>query len=265
MDKLTEIMNWKREEIASRIRPVSHRELSSLGSKMSGGTSFRDMLAQPDELSVIAEIKRRSPSAGSIADGILAVDQARTYLNAGADSLSVLTDEKFFGGKLEDLWEVNDFIRSHQRSIPVIRKDFMIHPIQVLEALEAGASAILLIVRALDDDELKTLRDAADAAGLDCLYEIHEERELEKALAHSPQIIGVNNRDLTRFVTDLGTTERLFPLFPEGIVKISESGILAPEDAWRVREAGADAILCGEALMKADDPESFIGVMKERP
>ena len=157
-------------------------------------------MSNADELSVIADIKRKSPSAGSIAENVSAVDQARNYLNADADALSVLTDQKYFGGELEDLWEVNDFIRSHRRTIPTLRKDFMIHPIQVMEALEAGARAILLIVRALDDDELKTLREAADLARLDCLYEIHEERELEKALSHDPEIIGVNNRDLTRFV-----------------------------------------------------------------
>ena len=227
------------------------------------GLSFHDALASPEQLSVIAEIKRKSPSAGSIAEGISAGEQARTYLNAGADAMSVLTDEEFFGGKLEDLWEVNDFIRNHQRETPTIRKDFMIHPIQVLEALEAGARAILLIVRALDDEDLKSLREAADLAGLDCLYEIHEEKELEKALRHSPRIIGVNNRDLARFETTLDTTEMLFPLIPDGIVKVSESGILEPEDAWRVREAGADAVLCGEALMRAEDPEALLREMKE--
>ena len=117
MDKLTEIMAWKREEIASRIRPVSPQELSSLGERLDGG-SFKDALADPDELSVIAEIKRKSPSAGSIADGISAIEQARSYLNADANALSVLTDSKYFGGELEDLWEVNDFLRNHQRSIP---------------------------------------------------------------------------------------------------------------------------------------------------
>lgn len=263
MDKLIEIMDWKRKEVSSRIRPVSPKELSSLGDRMEG-TSFKHALADPNELSVIAEIKRKSPSAGDIAEGISAVEQARTYLNADADALSILTDNKYFGGKLEDLWEVNDFISSHQRSIPTLRKDFMIHPIQVLEALEAGARAILLIVRALEEDELKILREAADLAGLDCLYEIHEEKELDKALKNDPQILGVNNRDLTRFTTDLETTENLFPLIPEGILKVSESGIIGPEDAWRVREAGADAVLCGETLMRAEDPEALIEEMKER-
>ena len=262
MDKLSEIMNWKRREVASRSRPVSERELTQLGERMKVHGSFLKALSN-DQLSVIAEIKRKSPSAGIIAEEISAPEQARSYCNAGADALSILTDEKYFGGKLEDLWEVNDFLFQHQRNTPTLRKDFMVHPIQVLEALEAGARAILLIVRALNDEDLKNLRNCADTAGLDCLYEIHEEEELARALKLDPKILGVNNRDLRKFTTDLSTTENLFPLIPDGIIKVSESGILEPEDAWRVRDAGADAILCGESLMKSEDPESFIADAKE--
>ena len=134
----------------------------------------------------------------------------------------------------------------------------MVHPIQVAEAAEAGARAILIIVRALEDDEIKALRGAADAAGLDSLYEIHEERELEKALRFDPKIIGVNNRDLKRFKTDLAVSESLIPQIPDGIVRISESGIFDPEDAERARACGADAILVGEALMRAEDPEALV-------
>ena len=125
-----------------------------------------------------------------------------------------------------------------------------------------AVSAILLIVRALDDEELKILRNSADHAGLDCLYEIHTEEEIEKALRHHPEILGVNNRDLRRFTTDLAITENLFPKIPDEILKVSESGILRPQDAWRVREAGADAVLCGEALMRSNDPELFVNEMK---
>jgi indole-3-glycerol phosphate synthase len=263
MDKLSEIMAAKRREIEPIIRPVRDSELSNLGERMRNGPSFLDALSSPDELSVIAEIKRKSPSAGEIATGASAVEQAREYINANADCLSVLTDEPYFGGTLQDLWDVNEFICVHNRSTPTLRKDFMVHPVQVLEALEAGAKAILLIVRALNDDELKILRNAADLAGLTCLYEIHEEAELEKVLPHNPLLLGVNNRDLKRFKTDLAVTERLFPQIPEGIIKVSESGIMEPEDAWRAREAGADAVLCGEALMRAEDIEDFIEQMKD--
>ncbi len=262
MDKLDEIMEWKRKEIAPKVRPVSERELSQLGERQRGKKTFHEALAKPEELSVIAEIKRKSPSAGTIAENVSAVDQARIYENAGVDAMSILTDDKFFGGRMEDLWEVNELLSQHQRATPTIRKDFMIDPIQVLEAAEAGSQAILLIVRALTNDELKRLRDCAEAANLDCLYEIHTEAELEKVISHNPRILGVNNRDLARFETNLSVTEELFPLIPEGIVKVSESGILSPEDAWRVEDAGADAVLCGEALMRADDTETFIAEMK---
>ncbi len=261
MDKLAEIMEWKRNEVSSRVRPVKLDELEKLGHRLNRDQSFIDVLAI-DELSVIAEIKRKSPSAGDIAEGASAVEQARLYVNANADALSILTDKKFFGGELKDLWEVNDFLQNHQRKIPTLRKDFMVHPIQILEAMEAGAQAILLIVRALSDDELKTLREYADAGGIDCLYEIHGEKELERALQHNPKILGVNNRDLTRFVTDLENSERLIPQIPDHIIRVSESGIFEPKDAWRVREFGADAVLCGEALMRTDDLDGLIHAMK---
>ena len=263
MDKLSEIMAAKRREIEPHIRPVRDNELSKLGEKLSNGPSFLEALSNPDELSVIAEIKRRSPSAGEISANASSVEQARAYINGNADALSVLTDQPYFGGSLEDLWDVNDFIRDHNRATPTLRKDFMVHPIQILEALEAGARAILLIVRALDDEDLRILRNAADLAGLTSLYEIHEESELEKVLPHNPLLLGVNNRDLKRFKTDLAITERLLPQIPEGIIKVSESGISEPEDAWRARAAGADAVLCGEALMRSDDIEEFITEMKD--
>ena len=263
MDKLTEIMEWKRKEIATRIRPVRNEELERLSEKFSTRGKFRDSLANKNELSVIAEIKRRSPSAGEIAEVPQASEQARKYLNAEVDALSILTDEKYFGGSLSDLWETQDFLATHGRRVPCLRKDFMIHPVQVAEAAEAGAQAILIIVRALDEEEMKTLREAAELAGLDCLYEIHDEHDLERVLPHKPEIVGVNNRDLSRFVTDLAVSERLIPQIPEHIVKVSESGILEPEDAWRARYAGADAVLCGEALMKAEDPGDFVEAMKE--
>jgi len=263
MDKLTEIMNWKRNEIAPRIRPVRDEELIRLAEKFPFRGAFRDALSSAKELSVIAEIKRRSPSAGEIADIPDAPDQARKYVNAEVDCLSILTDQKYFGGHLDDLSEVTDFLRERNRPLPCLRKDFMVHPIQVSEAAEGGARAILIIVRALSDDEMKELRESADLAGLDCLYEVHEESELDRVLPHNPEIIGVNNRDLTRFVTDLSISEELIPQIPDHIVKVSESGISEPEDAWRARDAGADAILCGEALMKAEDPERFVADMKE--
>ena len=259
MDKLFEIMDAKRHALRDQVRPVRDQELERLAHLKVQSESFLRTLAHKDHLSVIAEIKRKSPSAGELAPSHFdAVEQAREYINAKADCLSILTETDNFGGRLQDLWDVVDFLERHGRSIPCLRKDFMVHPIQVLEATEAGARCILIIVRALQFDEIKALRDAADVAGLDVLYEIHEERELEKALKFDPKIIGVNNRDLKNFGTDLAVSELLIPQIPDGIIKISESGIFNIEGAERARNCGADAILVGEALMRSEQIEKLI-------
>lgn len=264
MDKLAEIMAAKRHALQNKIRPVRDQELELLGRMKKQGGSFLEALARKDRLSVIAEIKRKSPSAGEIVSASLdAVQQAREYVNADVDCMSILTDTEYFGGKLQDLWDVVELLECHQRKTPCLRKDFMIHPIQVAEAAEAGARCILIIVRALENDEIKALRDSANIAGLDILYEIHEERELEKALLFDPKIIGVNNRDLKRFKTDLSVSELLIPKIPESIVKVSESGIFDVEDAQRARACGADAILVGEALMKAEDARDLVEAFHE--
>ncbi len=257
MDKLTEIMTWKRREIAAEIREVSASELESSRGNLKPGRFLRALKA-PKGLAVIAEIKRRSPSAGEIKKLAAATDQATKYVEAGADCMSILTDQEYFGGSLADLKSVTNQFEQQGLSVPCLRKDFMVHPIQVLEAAQAGASAILIIVRALEDDEMKVLRDAADLAGLDSLYEIHSEPELDRALAHNARIIGVNNRDLAVFKTDLSYSENLIPKFPADVVAVSESGIWGQEDARRARAAGAKAILVGEALMKADSTSELI-------
>jgi indole-3-glycerol phosphate synthase len=140
----------------------------------------------------------------------------------------------------------------------------MVHPVQVLEALEAGAGAILIIVRALTDEEIKALHGAARAAGLDALFEVHDEAEIGRAARHGAAIIGVNNRDLAVFRTDLALSQRLIPLFPAGVAAVSESGICAAEDAARARAAGAHAVLVGEALVRAGDPGDLIGAFRGR-
>ncbi len=258
-DKLTEIMEHKRREIAPLIRPVLEPELARLNASLPRPPSFLDALRRPDRtLAVIAEIKRRSPSAGDIKAGASSLEQAQRYQAAGADALSVLTDEKYFGGTLDDLRGVTAHFRNTPPARPCLRKDFMVHPIQVLQAREAGASAILIIVRALTDNEIRVLHSAADAAGLDALFEIHNEAELERAVAHGASIIGVNNRDLAIFKTDLALSERLIPQFPRDVIAVSESGIFTPADAARARACGAHAILVGEALMKSPDPAALI-------
>lgn len=259
MDKLTEIMAHKRVEIAPLVRPVPLEELARLNATLPRPPSFASALRRPDgRLAVIAEIKRRSPSAGAIKEGISALEQARRYQAAGADALSVLTDEKYFGGRLDDLREVTAHFAAHAPAKPCLRKDFLVHPIQVLQAREAGASAILIIVRALTDDDIATLFAAANAAGLDALFEIHTEAELARATRHGARLIGVNNRDLAVFKTDLGLSERLIPQFSPNVTAVSESGISTAADAARARACGAHAILVGEALMKAADPAALL-------
>ena len=259
MDKLTEIMAHKRREIAAVARPVFDLELAQLHAGLPRPPSFAAALRRPDgTLAVIAEIKRRSPSAGAIREGISAREQAIRYQQAGADALSVLTDEKYFGGQLTDLTEVTAHFATHAPARPCLRKDFMVHPIQVRQAREAGASAILLIVRALEDTEITVLHRAAISAGLDALFEIHNEADLDRAVRHGAKIIGVNNRDLAIFTTDLAISEKLIPQFPRDVIAVSESGITTVSDAARARACGAHAVLVGEALMKAADPGGLI-------
>lgn len=259
MDKLTEIMAHKRREIAPLLRPVFPEELAALHRALPRPPAFRPALQRADgRLAVIAEIKRRSPSAGGIRENAAAVEQARRYRSAGAAALSILTDEKYFGGTLADLQEVAADFAGQPPAVPCLRKDFMVHPVQVLQAREAGAGAILIIVRALTDDEIAALHLAATAAGLDVLFEIHNEKELARAVRHKAKIIGVNNRDLAVFQNDLGLSERLIPLFPKDVIAVSESGIATAADAARVKAAGAHAVLVGEALMRAPEPAALI-------
>ncbi|HKB56762.1 MAG TPA: indole-3-glycerol phosphate synthase TrpC [Lacunisphaera sp.] len=259
MDKLTEIMADKRREIAPLVRPVFPEELAELHRSLPPLPSFLQALKRPaGQLAVIAEIKRRSPSAGVIKENASALEQASRYRAAGARALSILTDGKYFGGKLADLTEVTAHFAKNQPALPCLRKDFMVHPIQVRQAREAGASAILIIVRALTDGEIEALHHAATAAGLDALFEIHDHAELKRAVHHQAKIIGVNNRDLATFTTDLALSERLIPHFPKNVVAVSESGINTAADAARARAAGAHAVLVGESLMRAADPAAVI-------
>jgi indole-3-glycerol phosphate synthase len=259
VDKLAEIMAWKRVELADRLRPVADGELAAAAARQPRqGPGFAEALRRPGGLCVIAEVKRASPSAGAIRADIDAVDQARAYADAGADALSILTDARYFGGELRDLERVVADQSARPRPVPAIRKDFMVHRIQVLEAVEAGARCILLIVKALDDGQIRDLHEAAQAAGLDALFEVHDEEELARALVHRPRLVGVNNRNLSTFAIDLAFSERVIPHMPAGVIKVAESGIRTPADAARMRAAGADALLVGESLMRAADPGALL-------
>lgn len=256
MDKLREIMAHKRQEIEGRTREVSDTELSSLVNP--NRPSLFKALFGHDKVSVIAEIKRNSPSAGDIAAGASALIQAQLYVGAETDAISVLTDEKYFSGSLNDLRDATRFIKHTRATVSCLRKDFFIHPIQVVEAAEAGASAILIIVRALTDEEIRILYSAAGLAGLDAIFEIHNEDDLGRAIQARAKIIGVNNRNLATFTTDLALSEALIPQIPQKCVSISESGIVSIDDVKRVKTAGAQAVLIGQALMEHPEPKVFI-------
>ncbi len=245
MNKLDEIIAHKRTEVEKLLPRVD--KLRAAAALRDDVRSFADALrADPTRLAMIAEVKRASPSAGTIAADFDPLTIARGYEKAGANALSILTDEKYFQGRLEYL----SLIRS-QVDIPCLRKDFIIHEAQIFEAVVAGADAILLIVAALDQPTLEHLLEVAHTYQLDALVEVHDLPELERALATDARIIGVNNRNLKTFTVDLTTTEALAEEVPDDILLVAESGIKTPADAERLAEAGADALLVGETLMRS--------------
>ena len=249
MTILDEILAHKRLELArasARIPPDEMRaEAMARGERPRG---FRAALTEGDGVRVIAEVKRRSPSKGEIRPGAVPKEIGAAYEASGAAAISVVTDEKFFGGSLDALRSVREVTR-----IPVLRKDFVVDGYQIDEAAAAGADAVLLIVSALDEDEIERLYAQAGALGLDVLVEVHDEAEMEVAARVGAELIGVNNRDLRTFTTDLAVTERLAPLVPEGAVLVSESGILEHADIVRLGACGASAFLVGESLMREPD------------
>lgn len=206
-------------------------------------------------LTVIAEVKRRSPSKGHIGEikdpGIL----SRVYYEGGAAAISVLTDLEGFGGTMKDLESVvatqRAFKGNYPGPCPVLRKDFIIDELQIAEAAAGGASAILLIIAALGKEKAKELLEATHAIGLDALVEVHDEEELQTALDIGAEVVGVNNRDLRTFDVSLDTSLRLAPLVPPGIIKVAESGVGECIDAWKLRDAGYQAVLVGESLVRA--------------
>jgi len=210
---------------------------------------FRRALAEGPAVSLIAEVKRRSPGAGAIRPDLDPRTLAEAYEAAGASALSVLTDGEYFGGSMDDLAEVRQAVR-----IPILRKDFTLDPVQVWEARAGGADAVLLIVRLLDDGPLRDLRLLAEELGMAALVEAHDGPEVDRALASGARVVGVNNRDLSTFRTRLGTTLDLRHRIPDEVVLVSESGIRDGDDVARLGAGGVDAILVGEALLRAPDP-----------
>lgn len=248
MNKLDEIIAHKRTEV-ERLLPRAAK-LRAAATTRNDFRSLVDALREdPTRLGLIAEVKKASPSAGVIQTDFDYLTIARTYEKGGANAISVLTDEKYFQGRLDYMTNIR-----REVSIPVLRKDFIIHEAQIFEAAVAGADAILLIVAALDQPTLEHLLETAYTFNLDVLMEVHDLPELERALKTDVKILGVNNRNLKSFTVDLGTTEALAEEVPDDIILVSESGIKSVADAMRVAEYGADALLVGETLMRAERP-----------
>jgi indole-3-glycerol phosphate synthase len=230
--------------------PVS--DLEAAARSRPSPLSLRAALAGP-EMSVIAEIKRASPSRGPFPVSVEPAAVARDYIAGGAAAISVLTDEPFFQGSLGDLDAAASVSGAAARPVPVLRKDFVIDPYQIVEARAHGADAVLLIVAALEAAALAELFAAAVDWGMDALVEVHDQHEMEQASAVGAKVVGVNNRDLKSFAVDLGVTERLAPLAPNDAVIVAESGVFGGSDVKRLQDAGAHAVLVGEGLITAPD------------
>lgn len=213
--------------------------------------------ASADQLAVIAEIKRRSPSKGDLTPDLDPARLAQAYVDGGAACLSVLTDEEWFGGSADDLQAARGAVGA-----PVLRKDFTVDPRDVCDARLMGADAILLIVAALEDDELADLHGLAVDLGLDVLVEVHDETELSRALAAGAALIGVNQRDLVTFDVDTDRAVRVGSAMPEDVLRVAESGIREAGDAARLAEAGFHAVLVGESLVTADDPAAAVTALR---
>jgi indole-3-glycerol phosphate synthase len=262
MTILDEILATKRDEVAAAKRreaPAALRVRAEACAEPTRG--FRAALASGPRPRVVAELKRRSPSKGEIRPDFDPVGCAKAYAEAGAAAISVLTDSQYFGGELSLLATVR-----REVALPLLRKDFLVDAYQVDEARVAGADAVLLIVRALDAAQLRDLREHAAALGLDALVEVHDEREVDVAVAAGADLVGVNNRDLATFQTDLATTERLAArLRGAGAVVVGESGIFTHDDVRRLEAAGAHAVLVGEALMREPDVGAALARLRGKP
>ena len=249
---LDEVVQRTRADVDARRQEVPLEALQERLEPAPRGRPFSEALIQ-EGISLIAEMKRSSPSKGPIRPDATVSDIVRAYEAAGASACSVLTEPHWFGGSLDDLREARGAC-----ALPLIRKDFIVDPYQLVEARLAGADAILLIVAALSRDELTSLYDQAGEIGLDCLVEVHDDDEMQTAVDCGVEIIGVNNRNLHTLEVDTDTALRLLVDAPAGTIVVAESGITSNDDVQRLEEAGVDAILVGEALMSQDDPAAAV-------
>ncbi len=259
---LDEIVATKHREIAAARARLPLEELEAQAAEAPPVRDFRAALAGPGPIQLIAEVKKASPSAGVLREDFDPIAIARTYQAHGAACLSVLTDVSYFQGHLSYLARIRAAV-----VIPLLRKDFLIDEYQVVEARMAGADAILLIAEILDDAQMRLLLARARSLGMAALVELHDEANLDRVLAAGADLVGINNRDLGRFVTDLDLTLRLRDRVPDDVLLVAESGIRNRSDVERLEKAGVSAILVGETLMRADDiglaVEQLLGLATE--
>lgn len=250
----------RRAAAADHRRPGAVQEAAERAIEEGPARGFRAALAADHtagHLAVVAEIKRRSPSKGALAPDLVAGRLAEAYAEGGAAALSVVTDVDFFGGSPDDLGEAR-----RATEVPVLRKDFTVVEADVFDARAMGADALLLIVAALDDHQLADFRALAVEVGLDALVEVHDERELDRALSAGADLVGVNQRDLVTFEVDTARAERVAQEIPGRVVRVAESGIGGPDEARLLADAGYHAVLVGESLVTADDQAEAVAALR---
>ncbi len=261
MSILEEIIQHKKQDVVKKQTEIPFSRLFDMAKDCEQSRGFGKALKAKDEIAIIAEVKKASPSAGIIREDFNPVEIAKAYKDGCATALSVLTDENYFQGQLSYLQLIRNTV-----DLPLLRKDFIIAPYQILEAKVNGADAILLIVSALSKDQCRELVAAAKEYQQDFLVEVHSTSELEFALGEDFDLIGINNRDLSTFTVDLATTEKLTPIVPADVTIVAESGIKTRQDIERLSKANIDAVLIGEAFMRQDDMtaavQEFTGIEK---
>jgi len=252
MSRLDELVDAARQTVRERSRAVPIEDLRARLEARAEDRPFKEALVRPG-VSVICEFKRRSPSAGEIRPGAEVPEMVGAYERGGAAALSVLTEDSGFGGSLKDLLAARA-----GSGLPILRKDFIVDPYQLLEAAVFGADAVLLIVSALEPHRLAELYDEAQSLDLDTLVEVHNEDDLETALELDADVIGINNRNLRDMKVDIATTEELITDVPAGKTVVAESGYSSREQIDELERIGVDAVLIGESLMRAEDPEQAV-------
>jgi len=257
---LDEIVESKRESLKQRKREMPLRELKRRCASMTCRPLDFASALRGNDIKLIAEIKKASPSKGVINADIDPVKLATTYAANGAAAISILTEEKYFKGSIDYLMAIREAFDANKIRVPLLRKDFIFDPYQIYESRACGADALLLIVAILDDDDLIKLINLSYTLGMKCLVEVHDKSELKRAVASGCRIIGINNRNLKTFEVDLRTTERLRPFVPDDCIVVSESGIRRNADVEKLRQWKVTAMLVGEVLSAADDAA---GKMKE--